>query len=223
VQRRQNGNVTVEYTIIGVIKDFNFQSLRDVITPLTIQSSESFGGGGAYAYIKLGSDNFTSTVAQVEALWKKILPEVPFKYLFFDQNLMAQYENEKRAGQIFGVFSGLAIIIACVGLFGLAAYTASLRTKEIGVRKVLGATVGSVVFLLSREFTKLILIAFILAVPFAWYIMDNWLQGFAYRTELGPGVFLLAGVIALLISWITVSYQSIKAAIVNPVKSLRSE
>jgi putative ABC transport system permease protein len=223
VQRRPNGNITVEYTIVGVIKDFNFQSLRDAITPLTIQSSESFGGGGGYAYIKLDGDNFTSTVAQVEAHWKKIVPEVPFKYLFFDQNLMAQYENEKRAGQLFGVFSGLAIIIACVGLFGLAAYTASLRTKEIGVRKVLGATVGSVVFLLSREFTKLILIAFILAVPFAWYIMNNWLQGFAYRTELGPGVFLLAGIIALLISWITVSYQSIKAAIVNPVKSLRSE
>jgi putative ABC transport system permease protein len=136
---------------------------------------------------------------------------------------MAQYESEARAGQIFGVFSGLAIIIACVGLFGLAAYTASLRTKEIGVRKVLGATVGSVVFLLSKEFTKLILIAFIIAVPCAWYIMDNWLQGFAYRTELGPGVFLLAGLTALLISWVTVSYQSIKAAIVNPVKSLRSE
>jgi putative ABC transport system permease protein len=223
VQRTPNGNVTVEYTIIGVIKDFNFQSLRDAITPLTIQSSESFGGGGAYAYLKLSGDHFASTVALVEAHWKKILPEEPFKYLFFDQNLMAQYENEKRAGQIFGVFSGLAIIIACVGLFGLAAYTASLRTKEIGVRKVLGATVGSVVLLLSMEFTKLILFAFILAVPFAWYIMDNWLQGFAYRTELGPGVFLLAGITALFISWITVSYQSIKAAIVNPVKSLRSE
>jgi putative ABC transport system permease protein len=162
-------------------------------------------------------------VAQVEAQWKKLIPGEPFNYLFFDQNLQAQYENEKRAGQIFGVFSGLAIIIACVGLFGLAAYTASLRTKEIGVRKVLGASVGNVVFLLSKEFTKLILIAFMIAIPFAWYIMENWLQGFAYRTELGPGVFFIAGTAALLISWITVSYQSIKAAIVNPVKSLRSE
>jgi putative ABC transport system permease protein len=223
VQRRQNGNVTVEFTIIGVIKDFNFQSLRDAITPLTIQSHESLGGRPAYAYIKLRHENFASTVAQVEAQWKKRVPGEPFKYLFFDQNLQAQYENEKRAGQIFGVFSGLAIIIACVGLFGLAAYTASLRTKEIGVRKVLGASVGNVVFLLSKEFTKLILIAFIIAIPFAWYIMENWLQGFAYRTELGPGVFFTAGAAALLISWITVSYQSIKAAVVNPVNSLRSE
>lgn len=223
VQRRPNGNITVEFTIVGVIKDFNFQSLRDVITPLTIQSRESFGGRFGFAYIKLRGDNFASTLSQVEAQWEKLVPGEPFKYLFFDQNLHAQYENEKRAGQIFGVFSGLAIIIACVGLFGLAAYTASLRTKEIGVRKVLGASVGNVVFLLSKEFTKLILIAFMIAIPFAWYIMENWLQGFAYRTELGPGVFFTAGAAALLISWITVSYQSIKAAIVNPVKSLRSE
>lgn len=223
VQRRPDGNVTVEFTIIGVIKDFNFQSLRDEITPLTIQSLESFGGPAGFAYIKLRSENFNATVGQVEAQWKKIVPGEPFKYLFFDQNLNAQYENEKRAGLLFGVFSGLAIIIACVGLFGLAAYTASLRTKEIGVRKVLGASVSSVVILLSKEFTKLILIAFVIAVPFGWYIMSNWLEGFAYRTDLGPRVFLIAGITALLISWITVSYQSVKAAIVNPVNSLRSE
>ena len=124
---------------------------------------------------------------------------------------------------MFAVFSCLAIIIACVGLFGLTAYTAGVRTKEIGVRKVLGASVGSVVMLLSKDFTKLILIAFVLAVPLAWYLMSSWLQEFAYRIELDAKVFLLAGLIAVLISWVTVSYQSIKAAIANPIKSLRSE
>jgi putative ABC transport system permease protein len=124
---------------------------------------------------------------------------------------------------VFALFSGLAIIISCIGLFGLAAYTANLRTKEIGVRKVMGASVTSVVVLLTKDFTKLILIAFILSVPLSYYVMDEWLQGFAYRINIDVGVFLVAGLIALLISWITVSYQSIKAAIVNPVKSLRSE
>lgn len=223
VQRTPQGNVTVQYTIIGIIKDFNFQSLRDPVTPLTIQSNESFGGGAAYIYARAKGKNATTVISDIEAAWKKIAPDQPFKYQFLDQNLTAQYESEKRAGKVFAIFSGLAIIIACVGLFGLAAYTANLRTKEIGIRKVLGASVGGIVVLLSRDFTKLIVIAFILATPFAWYMMDTWLQNFAYRIQLGVGIFLLAGVIALLIAWITVSYQSIKAAIVNPVKSLKNE
>jgi putative ABC transport system permease protein len=223
VQRRPEGNVTIQYTIIGVIKDFNFQTLRDPITPLAIQSTESGNGGVNYAYARVKGKNLTRVVEQAESKWKQIAPDQPFKYVFLDQNLKAQYDAEKRSGEVFGIFSGLAIIIACVGLFGLAAYTASLRTKEIGVRKVMGASVTSVVFLLSKDFTKLILIAFLAATPLSWYVMNNWLQGFAYRIDLGPGVFAMAGLTALLISWITVSYQSIKAAIVNPVKSLRSE
>jgi putative ABC transport system permease protein len=223
VQRRQEGNVTVQYTIIGIIKDFNFQSLRDPVTPLTIQSNESFGGGAAYIYARVKGKNAPAVIRDIETAWKKIAPEQPFKYQFLDQNLTAQYEAEQRAGKVFAIFSGLAIIIACVGLFGLAAYTANLRTKEIGIRKVLGASVGGIVVLLSRDFTKLILIAFLLATPFAWYMMDNWLQNFAYRIQLSIGIFLLAGAIALLIAWVTVSYQSIKAAIVNPVKSLKNQ
>jgi putative ABC transport system permease protein len=223
VQRRRDGNVTVQYTIVGVVKDFNFQSLRDVITPLTIQSNESFGGGANYGYVKIKEGNPHELISKIESKWKAMVPDQPFKFLFLDQNLNAQYENEKRAGQIFGVFSGLAIIIACVGLFGLSAYTASLRTKEIGVRKVLGASVSSVMLLLSKDFAKLIVIAFLIAVPLSWYLMDKWLQEFAYRIQLGAGVFLLAGTTALVIALITVSYQSIKAAIVNPIKSLRSE
>jgi putative ABC transport system permease protein len=223
IQRGPNGNLTLSYTIIGVIRDFNFQSLRDPITPLTIQSIESLNGGPGYAVARIKSANLTSVIDHVEAKWKEFAPEEPFKFLFLDENLKSQYDSEKQASQIFGIFSALAIVIACVGLFGLAAYTANLRTKEIGVRKVMGASVSSVVVLLTKDFTKLILIAFVLSVPLSYYIMDQWLEGFAYRIEIGISVFLIAGLIALLISWITVSYQSIKAAIVNPIKSLRSE
>jgi putative ABC transport system permease protein len=223
VQRTPNGNVTVQYTVVGVIKDFNFQSLRDHITPLTIQSVESFGGGAAYIYARIKGDELSTTVAAVEDKWKQMVPGQPFKFLFLDENLNTQSDAEQRAGKIFGVFSMLAIVIACVGLFGLAAYTTSLRTKEIGVRKVLGASVSNIVFLLSKDLVKLILIAFVIAIPLSWYIMDNWLSDFAYHIEIGVGVFVIAGASALLISWITVSYQSIRAAIVNPIKSLRSE
>jgi putative ABC transport system permease protein len=223
IRRGEDGNVTVSYTIIGVIRDFNFQSLRDPITPLTIQSTESFDGGPGYAIARINGENLTSVIDQVEAKWKQFAPEEPFKFLFLDENLRAQYSSEKQASHVFAIFSTLAIVIACVGLFGLAAYTANLRTKEIGVRKVMGASISSVVVLLTKDFTKLILIAFVLSVPLSYYIMDQWLEGFAYRIEIGAGVFVIAGGIALLISWITVSYQSIKAAIVNPIKSLRSE
>lgn len=210
-------------TIVGVVRDFNFESLHAPITPLTIRSPESFQGGAAYAFARINGRNTQRAISQIEGLWASMAPGQPFKYFFFDENLSAQYESEKRAGQVFAVFSGLAIMIACVGLFGLAAYTATQRTKEIGIRKVLGATMGQVLYLLSRDFTKLIIIAFVLAAPLTWFIMDQWLQGFAYRIHPGAGVFILSGLIALAISWLTVSYQSIKAAIMNPVKSLRSE
>jgi putative ABC transport system permease protein len=223
IQRTPNGNVTIAYTIIGVIKDFNFQSLRDQITPLAIQSNESFGGGAGFIYARVKSGELNNAVKKAEQKWKELVPGEPFKYKFLDETLKATYESEQRAGTLFAVFAGLAIIIACVGLFGLAAYAASLRTKEIGVRKVLGASVSTIVLLLSKDFTKLILIAFILAVPIGWYTMSQWLEGFAFRTSISIWTFILAGGAALVISWLTVSYQSIKAAIRNPVKSLRSE
>jgi putative ABC transport system permease protein len=223
MQRGPNGVVEIAYTIIGVIKDFNFQTLHDPITPLAIQSNESFGGGAGYVFVRVEPGDHQDIVRGLESKWTQMIPDQPFRYTYLDEDLKAHYDAEKRAGKVFAIFASLAIIIACVGLFGLSAYTASLRTKEIGVRKVLGATVGSVVLLLSIEFSKLILIAFILSVPVAWYAMDQWLGGFAYRVDVGIGVFIVAGVASLAISWITVSYQSIKAAIVNPVKSLRSE
>ena len=232
VVRNQNGNQTVMFTIIGVIKDFNFQSLRDKITPLTIQSTESPNAFAQYVYVKMNTDQYKSVIDQITPVWKQIISmtrqagepaEMPFKYNFLEDDLVAAYEAEQRAGTLFGVFSTIAIAIACVGLFGLAAYTANLRTKEIGIRKVMGASISSVILLLTKEFTKLILVAFVLAVPISWYIMNNWLDSFAFRTNLGVGTFLFAGALALGISWLTVSYQSVKAAIKDPVKSLKSE
>jgi putative ABC transport system permease protein len=217
-----NGNGDT-FTIVGVVRDFNFQSLHDPITPLTIRSKENFVGGVAYAFVRVKGRNVRPVLADIENTWKTLAPGQPFTYLFLDENLKAQYDNEKLAGQIFSMFSGIAIIIACVGLFGLAAYTANQRTKEIGIRKVLGASMPAVVLMLSKDFTRLVLIAFLLATPLAWYLMDRWLEGFAYHIDLGPGVFIAAGASALVIAWLTVSFQSIKAAIANPVKSLRSE
>jgi putative ABC transport system permease protein len=232
VVRRPGGNVVITFTVVGVIKDFNFQSLRDEITPLTIQSTETFGRNTQYIFAKVTSDDMSSVIAAAKSKWDNIVSitrqpgeatEQPFNYTFLDANLMANYEAEQRAGTLFNVFSTIAIVIACVGLFGLAAYTANLRTKEIGVRKVMGASVMSVIMLLTKDFIRLILIAFVLAVPLGWFVMDNWLQGFAYRTQLGLGTFAIAGALALVTALVTTGYQAIKASTANPVKSLRSE
>ena len=225
VQQNNDGtNTTKFYTILGVVKDFHFQSLRDEITPLVILCQEAFGRpNNGFIAVRLKSGTLNQAILKVENKWKEFMPGQPFKYEFLDDNLNQGYAEEQRSGKLFSVFSGLAILIACVGLFGLSAYTASLRTKEIGVRKVLGASVGGVILLLSKDFTKLVLIAFALAVPLAWWMMNEWLRSFAYRINLGASAFVLAGGIALAIAWLTVSYQSIKAAIVNPVKSLKSE
>jgi putative ABC transport system permease protein len=225
VATNQDGTTTIRrYTIIGVVKNFHFQSLRDEITPLVLYSNESFGrANNAFVAVRMKPSSLNKALSKIENKWKEFVPEQPFKYEFLDDNLNQGYAEEQRSGKLFSVFSGLAIIIACVGLFGLSAYTASLRTKEIGVRKVLGASVSGVLFLLSKDFTKLVLVAFVLATPLAWWMMTKWLSSFAYRIEVGIGSFVLAGGTALLIAWLTVSYQSIKAAVVNPIKSLRSE
>jgi putative ABC transport system permease protein len=220
----EDGTTTTRFfTIIGVVKNFHFQSLRDEITPLVLYSNEAFGRvNNGFVAVRLKSGAFNQALSKIESKWKEFVPEQPFKYQFLDDNLNQGYMEEQRSGKLFSVFSGLAIIIACVGLFGLSAYTASLRTKEIGIRKVMGASVSGVLILLSKDFTKLVLIAFVLATPLAWWMMSEWLGSFAYRIEMGLSSFILAGGIALLIAGLTVSYQSIKAAIVNPVKSLRN-
>jgi putative ABC transport system permease protein len=226
MQQRGEENVAITYTITGVVKDFNFVSLRDQVTPLVIQSNEAFGRnvGVGYALVRVKPGQVSSVIKSVEAKWKQLAPAQAFRYSFLDQSLNQLYASEEQMGKLFGVFSGLAIFVACIGLFALSAYITTLRTKEIGVRKVLGASVTGVVVLLSRDISRMVLIAFVLAVPVAWYLMENWwLQNFAYRIQISVWIILVAGSAAFMIAWLTVSYQSVKAATRNPVQSLRYE
>jgi putative ABC transport system permease protein len=167
--------------------------------------------------------NSSAFVTGIEKLWKQYAADEPFEYTFLDENFDRLFRAEQRMGQLFSIFSGLAILIACLGLFALAAFTSEQRTKEIGIRKSMGASVTSLSILLSQEFTKLVVIAFVPAAALAWYISNTWLNGFAYRIEISPLVFVLSGLAAIAIAWLTVSYQSIKAAAANPVDSLRYE
>ncbi len=211
--------VMKRFHIIGVIKDFNFKSLRENVTPLVLFDSEDTGA----LSIRMSSADIPNLLAQVKNKWTSMSPGLQFDYSFMDQDYEKNYYAEQRVGKIAIAFTSLAIVIACLGLFGLAAYAAEQRTKEIGIRKVLGANISSIVGMLSKDFIKLVLIAIIIASPFAWWAMHTWLQGFAYRQNIQWWVVALAGLAAILIAFITISFQSIKAALTNPVKSLRSE
>ncbi|PHN03757.1 ABC transporter permease [Flavilitoribacter nigricans] len=213
------------YTIIGVVKDFHFQSLHNVVSPLfLVHNQRSFTAGvDPLITVRLGATDLQQTIAGIEGLWKQFLPDMPFNYQFLDQEWAQLYEKEQNMQQVYSVFSLLAIFIACLGLLALAAYTVETRTKEIGIRKVLGATTGGIIGLLSRDFLKLVLLSIVIASPFAWWTMREWLQDFAYRVSIEWWVFVLAGIIAIGIAFLTVSLQSVKAALANPVKSLRSE
>jgi putative ABC transport system permease protein len=172
--------------------------------------------------VSIAGNDVPAALAHVEKTWKKFLPNRPFEYEFLDQRFGELYRAESTRGTLFTTFATISIFIACLGLFGLASFTITQRSKEISVRKVLGASVGGIVGLLSKEFVRLVLIAFLLAIPLAWYVMDRWLQDFAYRTGIGADVFLIAGLLALGIALVTVSYQAIRAALANPVNSLRN-
>ncbi len=209
-----------EGEVIGVVKDFNYLSLHKKIEPLALRLSPE---SSRYLTLKIKPENIQATVTNLKKVWANVAPQRPFLYTFLDESFSRQYGADKRFRGLFTFFSGFAILIACLGLLGLATYTAQQRTKEIGVRKVLGASVGSIVQLLSKDFLKLVCVAIIIAIPLAWWAMSNWLQTFAFRIEIKWWMFLLAGALALVIALITISFQSIKAAIVNPVKSLRSE
>jgi len=176
-----------------------------------------------YVSVRIRPENPASTLAFLKSKWQALVPEQPFEYFFLDSDFDRLYRAEERTGRIFGYFSALAILIACLGLFGLAAFAAERRTKEIGVRKVLGASVANVTALLSMDFVKLVLFANLIAWPVAWYAMNQWLQNFAYRVEMRWWVFALAGGLALFIALFTVSTQAIKAALANPVEALRYE
>ena len=218
-----NEQVTSVFNVIGIAENFNFESLRTGITPLAILSSESVIGFESFLSVRMVNSNFSENVNRFEDIWNSMVTDRPFSYYFLENDLAELYKAEQTSAKIFAVFAVLAIIIACVGLFGLAAYTAYQRTKEIGIRKVLGASVSGIILLLSKDFAKLVGIAFFIAAPVAYLVMSAWLQNFAFRIEPGIATFLTAGLIALLIAIFTVSYQAVTAAVVNPVKSLRSE
>ncbi|WP_353721662.1 ABC transporter permease [Dyadobacter sp. 676] len=209
----------VDYTIIGVVKNFHFESLRKNIGALSLILYKSSGS----VVFRMKGGDAPRTVKQVEALWKKMAPGQPFNYRFMDEDFDNVYRSEQRVGQIFITFATISVIIGCLGLFGLSAFTAERRTKEIGVRKVLGASVVNIVALLSKEFIKLIVIAIVIGSPIAWFGMNLWLNDFAYHVDLAWWMFAAAGVLAIVIALVTVSFQSIKAALTNPVKSLKSE
>ncbi|MDX1637313.1 MAG: FtsX-like permease family protein [Balneolaceae bacterium] len=206
--------------LIGISENFNMATLHEKVEPVIFMIRPDWYDN---YLVRVEPGDFEGSIATLQRTWDRFFPGWPFDYRFADQAFDARYRAEERLGNIFGIFAVLAIIVACLGLFGLAAFTAEKRTKEIGIRKVMGATVVQVVTLLSRDFMKVVGIAFLCAVPVAWYAMQMWLQDFAYRVEIGPGVFITAGVLALLITLVTVSGQSLKAAFMNPVQSLRSE
>jgi putative ABC transport system permease protein len=213
------GQPTTPYTVVGVVKNFHFESLRQTIGPLSFLLSKSIG----LASFKVSAANVPSILRRAETNWKAMAPGKPFSYRFLDDSFMEIYEAEQRMGRIALIFSVIAIFIACLGLFGLATFIAEQRTREIGIRKVLGASVRGIIQLLSKDFLKLVIIAFVFAVPLAWWFMHRWLQDFAYRISIGWWIFVAAGVSAMLIALFTVSFQAIRAAISNPVKSLRTE
>jgi putative ABC transport system permease protein len=205
--------------IIGVVKNYHHTGLQKAIDPIIFYPQNN----SAYFSIRLGSDKLQSNLAALEKIYKSSFPGNPFEYFFADENFNKQYITEQQYSRLFTTASVWAIIIACLGLFGLATYTVESRTKEIGVRKVLGASVTNIAQLLSKDFLKLVLVSIIIASPIAWYVMHQWLQDFAYRIQISWWVFAMAGAAALIIALATVSFQAVKAALSNPVKSLRME
>jgi len=210
----------IDGTIIGVMKDFNFKSLHSEIEPLAITVNTN---SIEYALIRLASGDIPEGIKTVQSAWEKVFPNYPFEYHFLDQALETNYQNERTTRTLVQIFAILALLIACLGLFGLASFTAEQRTKEIGIRKVLGASIPTVVFLLSKEFTRWVLIANVTAWPVAYFLMTGWLQKFAYRMNLGMGIFIISGLLAFGIALLTVSFQSIKVALAAPVDALRYE
>ncbi len=204
--------------VIGVVKDYHFESLKSRIRPMAIVL-----GGGNLISVRMTPGNFQQKVELIEAKWKQFVPEIPFAFSFLDENLERLYRSERGLLKIFITFTSLAIFIACLGLLGLATFAAEQRSKEISIRKVLGASAVHVMMLMSKDFTKLVLVSFVLAIPLAYLFISKWLEEFAYKVDIGIVSFLTGGLIALLIAWLTVSYQSIKVAVANPVDSLRTE
>ncbi|HJP63031.1 MAG TPA: ABC transporter permease, partial [Mucilaginibacter sp.] len=217
---RLGGNKSPWLRIAGVVKDFKTNSLREAVKPIVISPVKKFESEVA---IKIQTKNLTQTVAALQKQWENTYPEYAYNGYFLDENIAHFYNQENQMALIYKIFAGIAIFISCLGLYGLVSFMVVQRTKEVGVRKVLGASVSSIVYLFSKEFMILITLSFVIAVPVAWYMMTGWLQNFVYRIPISIDVFVLAVVSSLLLAWLTVGYKAVKAALVNPVKSLRSE
>lgn len=207
-------------TVVGVTADFHHQGLQKAINPVAFLYRPDSRG---YYSIKMAGQNASATIAAIQQVWDEHFPNDPFNYFFLDEFFNKQYQADLQFGRVFTLFSIVAILVACLGLMGLASYQIVQRTKEIGIRKVLGASVTGITGLLAKDFLKLVLVAFLLAVPIAWFLMDRWLEDFAYRISVQVWMFILAGLVAIAIAFLTVSFQSVRAALSNPVKSLRSE
>ena len=209
----------IPYHIIGVVRDFNFGSMHEKIGPLVMRQDENWGS----IAVRISSKNIPPLIEQVENKWNAMAPGQQFSYTFMDSDFNNMYHAEQRTGKLFVTFAVFAIFIACLGLFGMVTYAAEQRTKEIGIRKVLGANIAGIVGLISKDFAKLVVLASIVAFPIAWWVMNKWLQSFAFRVNISWWVFVLAGLLTMFIAFATISFQAIKAAIANPVKSLRTE
>jgi ABC-type antimicrobial peptide transport system permease subunit len=206
--------------ITGVMKDFNVGTLKKAIPPVLMAPWKEFY---RKLNIKIQPGNAHQTLANIESLWNKTYPEAIYEYQFLDKTIADFYKNEDQLSTLYKIFAGIAIFISCLGLYGLVSFMAVQRIKEVGIRKTLGASVGNIVYLFSKEFTLLIIIAFAMSAPVGYYFMHEWLQDFNYRITIGPDIFILAMIMSVIIAWLTVGYKAVKAALTNPVKSLRSE
>ncbi len=208
-----------KYRVVGVVKDFHFESMKDNVGPVLLR----LGNDPADISVRVQTDDFSGVLAEIENLWKKFDPSLPFNYSYLDEEFEQMYMAESKLSTAFSIFAGLAIFIACLGLFALASFMTEQRKKEIGIRKVLGASVKGVVIMLSSEFSRLVLLSFLFAIPIGWWVISHWLSNYNYKVEIGWQMFIVAGLSAFMIAWITVSYHSIKVAISNPASSLKSE
>jgi putative ABC transport system permease protein len=208
--------------VVGVMKDFNYSSLHTDIKPFFFQYENDWKKMDILV-VATNSNNYSSLLSKMKSIWNRHLPGIPFELMFMDEVVQKQYEAEVTLGNIINSFTLMAILISCLGLFGLASFSAEQRSKEIGIRKVLGASVSGIVTLLSKDFLKLVFVSIVIATPLAWWAMSKWLQGFSYKVPITWWMFALAGLVAILIAFFTVSFQAIKAAVANPTKSLKTE
>ena len=213
-------NGLIKCPVVGVLKDFNDRSLRQDLAPLLIATNSTMY---RQASIKLSTANIASSMQSIKKIWEKTFPNYVYEYRFLDDKIESFYKQENQLSNLYKIFAVIAIFLSCLGLYGLASFMAVQRIKEVGIRKVLGASVRGVVYLFSKEFIILITIAFIIASPVAWYFMNQWLQDYVYRINISWWIFIVGGISSIIIALITVSFQAIKAALANPVKSLKTE